>query len=72
MDSAGEIDVGPIPKNNIYIGTLYVLFVFMTTFFVLNTFITILICQFQWQTYVRYGLDALKKVDPDSLNWITM
>jgi hypothetical protein len=44
MDSSNDKDVGPILMNNQVLVLLYVVFVFMTTFFVLNTFITILIC----------------------------
>jgi hypothetical protein len=46
MDSANEIDQGPVFKNKVWMSMIYIVFVFLTTFFVLNTFITILICQF--------------------------
>jgi hypothetical protein len=46
LDSANEIDHGPIRNNRIALGFLYVLFIFLTTFFILNTFITILISSY--------------------------
>ena len=48
---------------------IYVVSIFMTTFFVLNIIITILISSYQWQTKTKYKLQELRLT---SFNWMML
>ena len=60
-DSSWEPDQAPIINQRRGIFIVYVIFIFMTTFFVLNIIITILITSYQWQTKNKYKLNQMSK-----------
>lgn len=46
MDSSTEIDGGPLLNNKPYMAILYVAFIFIMVFFVLNLFISVIVSKF--------------------------
>jgi hypothetical protein len=67
MNSSNEQDVAGIKNNNWGYVTMYIAFVFLTSYFVVNTFIVILIASFHELFSRKYGLD---NVNDESMTWI--
>ena len=49
IDSAAEPDMAPQPFNRSWISILFIAFIFVTTFFVMNLFISVIVGQFNEQ-----------------------
>jgi hypothetical protein len=56
IDSVGY-DKTPIEKNSPMVSTVYVLFIFVTTFFIMNLFISVIVDKFNEQIKKRQGSD---------------
>lgn len=69
MDSQWDMDQGPKTNERRGIFLVFVIFIFMTTFFVLNIIITILISSYQDQTRNKYKLKEMKKCE---IRWMLL
>jgi hypothetical protein len=67
MNSSNEQDVAGAKNNNWGYVLMYIAFVFLTSYFVVNTFIVILIASFHELFSRKYGLT---NVNNESMTWI--
>ena len=59
MDSNSEVDEGPIFNNRYELALLYISFIFITTFFVMNLFISVIVSKFNEQKQKTEGISGL-------------
>ena len=52
--------MGPTPGERPYLALIFIVYIFMTTFFLINIFITVLIQSYQDQSSKKYNLDAFQ------------
>ena len=65
-DSVGE-DIVPIEKNREWVAIIYVIFIFLTSFFILNLFISVIVDKFNEQIKKREGSDMFT---PEQKEWV--
>jgi hypothetical protein len=50
-----DADYGPIPDNRPWVAILFVIFIFITTFFVMNLFISVIVDKFNEEIRKKEG-----------------
>jgi len=61
IDSGTNIDDGPVFLNKPYIALLYILFIFVTCFFVMNLFISVIVSKFNEEKAKSEGTSGLSE-----------
>ena len=61
IDSASEVDHGPVLNNKPYMAILYIIFIFVTTFFVMNLFISVIVSKFNEEKMKTEGSAGLSE-----------
>ena len=54
IDSTGP-DQAPVKNNRIYVSVLFIVFIFITTFFVMNLFISVIVDKFNEEVKRKEG-----------------
>ena len=63
------MDLGPIPNNRPYLAILFVVFIFITTFFVMNLFVSVIVDKFNDEIKKKEGSD---KFSEEQKEWVKM
>lgn len=61
IDSAKNVDDGPVFLNKPYMALLYILFIFVTCFFVMNLFISVIVSKFNEEKAKSEGVSGLSE-----------
>jgi len=69
VDSADEVDMGIITKNKPYMALLFIFFIFITTFFVMNLFISVIVSKFNEEKQKTEGSADLSE---EQKEWVKM
>jgi hypothetical protein len=68
IDSQG-VDLGPKRDNRPEVAIIFVVFIFLTTFFVMNLFISVIVDKFN---YILKKKDGSYKLTPEQKEWVKM